>query len=114
MANQGYVYQQSHTVSIPREGLIKVAKSSILNLDDYRVLIMLFTQLDGYYCTYDSLNNNKYHDPKNFKKIDVEQIAKTLDMKKKDVKKSIHRLYDLYLIDSGDSDTVSDGYRFTF
>ena len=41
-------------------------------------------------------------------------MAKTLDMDKKDVKKSIKRLCKEIIIEDGSNDSVEQGYRFTF
>ena len=120
MANNMYVYQQAHTVSIPRNSLLTLAKTNMLSIEDYKVLMVLLTQLDGYPCAEEMTNTRKNKDPKNYKKIDIKQIADTLDMKKKTVKECINNIYNTeiegfgYILDQGDNDVVKNGYRFTF
>ena len=41
-------------------------------------------------------------------------IAERLDLKTKEVKKSLKTLYEQGIIESGDSEGSFDGYRFTF
>lgn len=50
----------------------------------------------------------------NYARIDIDSISDTLNIKKKDVKRSINTLLDLGIIEEGSNDTVSKGYRFTF
>lgn len=105
MANNKFTYQQQRNVSIPRDALINIA-SLDLGKKDYKVLVVLFTQLDGW--------GGGTNDPLNYKKIDINSIAQTLSLKKKDVRASIDTLLDEGLIELGDNDTVRYGYRFTF
>lgn len=125
MANNNAVYQQLHTVSIPRKGLMGLAKSDELDAIDYKIILMLFTQLDGYNSKMDNPSNKRFNDPRNFKKIDIDQISDTLGIKKKEIKKRIKSLYDMkfdfdingerqYLLDKGSNESIKDGYRFTF
>lgn len=121
MANNANVYQCARNVSIPREALSCIAKSDKFTTDEYRVLLMLFTQLDGFTNTTDE---TKKIDPHNFKQIDIKQISENLGMKKKEVKRCIDSIYHTeietntggsrYMLDRGDNATVKDGYRFTF
>ena len=74
------------------------------------VLLVLFTQLNGWTPT----KSGRGEDPLNFKKIDIKSIAETLNLDKKDVKKSISKLVGEFLLEPGDSDTVKNGYRFSF
>lgn len=110
MASNKYVYQQVHNVSINRESLQEIASNDSLSKKDYKVLICLFTQLDGWAPNKDFTNK----DPQNFKIIDTKMIADVLGMDKKDVKKSIRKLMDEYIVEKGSSDTIKTGYRFTF
>lgn len=115
MSQHNATYQQQHTVSIRRQKLLDVALLKDLDETDYRVFLILLTQLDGFKLPLPGDTNcTTYKDPLNFKKIDVEQIANTLGIKKKEVKKSLELLYNLYLIEKGDNETVKNGYRFTF
>lgn len=76
---------------------------------------MLFTQLDGFKLPEPGSSNfHNYKDPLNYKSISVEQIADTLNLKKKKVRKSIDLIDSLYLIECGSNETVKNGYRFTF
>lgn len=112
MAANRNTKQYEHTVSIRREALLKLSKNEKLNKRDYRVLILLFTQLDGFKGS--GINGRDIQDPENYRKIDIKSMAKTLDMDKKDVKKSIKRLCKEIIIEDGSNDSVEQGYRFTF
>ena len=115
MAQHNCTYQQQRTVSVNRNAIVDFAKLDHLDPDDYRVFLILLTQLDGFKIPEPGDRNfMNYKDPMNFKKIDVEQIAHTLDIKKKKVKGSISLLTSLNLLEIGDNDTVMNGYRFTF
>lgn len=103
MANNRAVYQQVTNVSINKDKLIDTET-------DLRVLLCLFTELNGWV---DSPHNTT-KDPFNFKMIDRQRIADLLGIKKKKVKESIYSLMDQRIIEPGASDTVDDGWRFTF
>lgn len=111
MANTNYVYQQTRNVSISKEKLLEIATNDDLTETDLRVLFCLFTELNGWV---EPKNTRQIKDPLNFKIIDKDKIAKCLSIKKKEVKKSINHLMDNFLIEPGDSETVVNGYRFTF
>lgn len=111
MANNRNVYQQLTNVSINKKQLIEISKNIALSKKDLRVLLILFTELNGWS---EPKNGKEIKDPFNFKKIDIESIAETLDLKKKEVKECIRNLMDAGLIEPGDNDTVKNGYRFTF
>ena len=82
---------------------------------DFRVLCLLFSRLDGYSIGQKiGLADGRLKDPENFNKIDIDWMAKRLDLKKKQVKKSIDRLLDEGIIETGSNDTIEKGYRFTF
>lgn len=108
MANNRCTYQQIENVSINKKSLADIAVFGSLSKSDYRVLLILFTELNGW------KPSSRSADPLNFKKIDKESISITLGMTKKDVKKSIDRLIEQDLLEQGSSDTVEKGYRFTF
>ena len=110
MANNVSVYQQVRNVSIPKKNLKEIAIDPTLSKKDLRVLLLLFTELDGW----NFATNRKIKDPFNFKSLDVKAIAKTLNLEKKEVKSSITNLINEGYLDIGDNDTVKDGYRFTF
>lgn len=110
MASQKFTSQQITKVSLNKSKLIDLAGDITLDEKDYRVIIFLMTELEGW-----ALNPNYVtDDPKNFKKIDIKKIARVTGMKKKDVKCSLDNLMRAGFIDEGVSDTVSKGYRFTF
>lgn len=111
MANNRNTYQQVHNVSINREKLSEIAADDSLSKKDLRVLIALFTTLDGYSLP---LNMDRQKDPLNFKKIDRKKIAKLLDLDKSDVDKSIDNLNINGYIEEGSNDTIKHGWRFTF
>ena len=113
MANNRNTYQQQNNVSINKNKLLDIAQDPDLSKIDYKVLITLFTELNGWRGGgYNNRGNN--NDPKNFKRIDVERIADSLDVEKKKVKKSIDKLLDFGLIEKGSSRNIKKGYRFTF
>lgn len=112
MANNKFVHQSVYNISVNRDRIIEIACNEELSKKDYKVFLMLLSQLTGYKEPEKiSLANP---DPLNFKKIDKSQIADALDMKKKDVEASIENLFDFGYLEEGDNDTVTGGYRFTF
>ena len=113
MGNSNSTYQQKNTVSVRKKELREyVVFNKELNKKDYRVFLMLLTELDGYSApkrrTYED------EDPQNFTKIDSEQIADYLDMDESDVKKSIKKLINEGIIEKGNTPNMKNGYRFTF
>ena len=113
MSNHNSTYQQMYTVSVPKKELLEyVIFNDELNKKDYRVFLMLLTELNGY-----SVNRKNYSedkDPLNFTKIDSERIAKKLDMDESDVKKSIKKLLKEEILEKGNTQNMKNGYRFTF
>ena len=112
MSNNRYVYQQVTNVSINKDKLVEIATNYGLDETDLRVLLCLFTELNGWVEPMRPAREVK--DPKNFKLVDKEKIADLLAIKKKRVKKALLNLEEAGLIEPGDSDTVQNGYRFTF
>ena len=110
MANNRNTYQQVHNVSINREELSNIASNDRLGKKDLRVLLALFTTLDGYSIP----NSDNHKDPLNYKKVDKKKIGKLLGMDKSDVDKSIENLYLEGYIERGNNDTIKNGWRFTF
>lgn len=110
MANNIHTYQQVRNVSINKEKLLQIASNEAISKKDFRVLLCLFTQLDGWAPNAKKITN----DPLNYKKIDVKAIASAINLDKKEVKKAINNLMDALIIEQGDSDTLKNGYRFTF
>lgn len=113
MANNRNTYQQVNNVSVPKNELREyVAYNEELNKKDYKVFIMLLTELDGYSPPKNRSFNDS--DPLNFTKVDSEQIAKRLNMDESDVKKSIKKLVKEGIIEKGNTHNMKNGYRFTF
>ena len=112
MSNHRSTYQQQETVSIKRSKMIELASDTEYSKKDYKVLLILLSQLDGYTVPLKVTQNHK--DPLNFKILDIEKMADTLSMSKKEVKKSIEKLHDDGIIEKGSNDTIKNGYRFTF
>ena len=109
MANINAVYQQQNTVSIPRDALKNIAEDEQLSKTDMRDLIALLTELNGFTDLY-----GRKDDPRNYKLIDMDSIADFLYLKHKDIKKSVKNLKNAGYIEQGDSDSISNGWRFTF
>jgi hypothetical protein len=110
MAASRNVYQQKTVVSVPKQELMEnVVLNTNLGKKELRIVLFLLTELDGW-----SEPINGGSDPKNFKVIDFKRIAKTLDMDTKDVKKSIKSLVHEWIIEQGNSNSGTDGYRFRF
>lgn len=113
MSNNRNTYQQVETVSIKRNEIINLATNLDLSKKDYRVLLLLFTQLDGY--SIPQNNRREWKDPLNFKMLNLDAIADTLCLSLKETKKSIKTLHEEGIIEKGDNGTtVIGGYRFTF
>ena len=111
MANNRNVYQQLYTISIPRtEFYQKIVLNQNLSRKDLRVALALLTVLDGY--TLPDRISGTTKDPMNFKSINIDEIAASLEMSKKDVKKSLCILEDESIITQGTTTTVKNGYRF--
>lgn len=111
MANNRNVYQQLYTVSVPKNELLDyIVYNQELNKKDYKIILMLLTELNGYSVS----SNSKSDDPKNFTKIDTEQISSKLCIKESIVKKSIKKLIKEGIIEKGSTTNMKNGYRFTF
>ena len=111
MANNRNTYQQTYTVSVPKNELLEyVVYNPELKKMDYRVFLMLLTELEGYS---PRMRSNR-PDPKNFTKIDTERIASKLGVYKEDVKTSIKKLINEGIIEKGNTTNMKNGYRFTF
>lgn len=111
MANNRCVYQQERTVSVPKHSLLEwIAYNEKLGKKDLRVFIMLLTELDGY----EPPKKGNAIDPHNFRMIDEERIADKLDLKRKEVRESISTLKKCGIIERGDSNSGTNGWRFTF
>lgn len=116
MANKIDTYQQLTSFSVPRESFTRqVVINTKLTKEDYVVLCLLLTKLNGWN-RYDRyvVKSTKTPDPRNFTKIHMGSVARTLHMEKKRVKQSIEHLVEIGVLEAGSSDTVKQGYRFTF
>ena len=71
MANNNAVYQQMTNVSIPRDRLMWLAADDGMSKKAYKVMLCLFTQLDGY----NKITQRRTKDPQNFKMIDFKASA---------------------------------------
>lgn len=109
MANNKFTYQQQTNVSIPRRDIIDIAGDQEFKQDDFRVILALFSTLDGW-----DPEQSRTPDPRNFKAIKVSQIADLTGVPKKKVKESLDKLLRRNYIAKGSNETVTDGYRFTF
>lgn len=109
MAEVREVFQWKTAISVPRDNFfVNIVLNEELSKTDLRVFLFLLTKLDGY--NY----KGRKKDPENYKLIDVEAIADSLDITKKKVRESIHNLEEMDIIEKGSSATINDGYRFIF
>lgn len=111
MANHRCTYQQVTNVSINKSKIIEIATNFGLSEIDLRVLLLLFTELNGWS---DINTSSRTVDPENYTKVDVKTIADTLGYKKKKVKNAMDNLISAGLLEQGSNDRVQDGWRFTF
>lgn len=110
MANNNAVYQQMTNVSIPRDRLMWLAADDGMSKKAYKVMLCLFTQLDGY----NKITQRRTKDPQNFKMIDFKAISGAIGVSKKEVKGIVSDLIDAGYVEIGSSNTINEGYRFTF
>lgn len=113
MANNKFVCQSVYNVSVNRDKLISIACNQELGKKDLKVFLMLLSQLTGYKEP-ENVNSKTAPDPLNFKRVDVRQIAESLDMKRKDVDNAIDNLFAEGYLEEGSNDSVAEGWRFTF
>ena len=111
MASNRNTYQQVHNVSVPRNNIVDMAISQTYSKTDYKVFLMLLTELDGFS---PPTNRIDYRDPLNYKKIDKKRIADRLGIKKDKVSNSIDNLRNYGIIEKGNTESIKNGYRFTF
>lgn len=90
------MHKTSKTVVSISVGTLQDYAMKDLSKKDYKVLLFLS----------DYLNSLDYT------RIDVDQIAESLDMKKKQVKECINNLESELIIREGSSDHVKKGYKF--
>ena len=92
-------FQYTETMTVNREEFLRVVvRNCALGKKDLRVIMHLMTHLDNV----------------NFKEISKKQIAKDLELSKGDISKSIENLIDFEVIEVGESQSVSNGYRLLF
>lgn len=111
MASNRNTYQQVHNISVPRNNIVDMAISQMYSKTDYKVFLMLLTELDGFS---PPANKIDYRDPLNYKKIDKKRIAERLGIKKDKVNDSIDNLRNYGIIEKGNTESIKNGYRFTF
>ena len=115
MASNRCTYQQVYNVSVPKKELLEyVVYNRELSKKDYKVFLMLLTELNGYSTPKGKSKIYDDKDPKIFTKVDSERIADQLDMDESDVKKSIKKLLKEGIIEKGNTSNMKNGYRFTF
>lgn len=108
------LFQYQQTISVPREKLIKnVIENESLSLDDLRVCLLLLTELDGWDIDRKFVRPGT-RDPENFKRVDIDAMSETLNIKRKKVKESIDVLLRDEIIEVGETRAAKIGYRFTF
>lgn len=109
------ITQHGSVVHIPKDQLqnILVHNEDMTKLE-LRVFIYLLTDLDGFNTERRELTNRSYSDPLNYKAISMKLLAKELNSEKKLVKSAVEGLLLRGIIEKGDSQTIQDGYRFTF
>lgn len=90
------MHKTSKTVVSISVGTLQDYAKKDLGKKDYKVLLFLA----------DYLNSLDYT------RIDVEQIAESLNLKKKEVKECIYHLESELIIREGSSDHVKKGYKF--
>jgi hypothetical protein len=112
MANNKFVSQSVYNVSVNRNKIIDIACNDNMSKKEYKVFLMLLSQLSGYKAPEVVKSNNV--DPYNFKKIDTKQIAEALDIKRKEVEAAVDALFDYGYLEEGSNESVSEGWRFTF
>lgn len=92
-------FQYTDTISTNRKDLLnKVVRNSDLKKNDLRVFLHLFTHLDA----------------RTYREINKKNIAQDLGLNKSDVTEAIENLIDYDIIVEGSSQSVKDGYMFTF
>lgn len=80
------------------DALQKISENNELSKKDYKIFLFLSCRLESEF----------------FKRIDIEQIADTLDLTKKDVKKSIEKLLEQEIIEEGSDEHISKGYKMCY
>lgn len=115
MADASHTQQYTKTVSIPREGLASLSQDGDLNKNELRVILALFTRLNGFNRITPGGNVRKSeHDPNNYIEIDKEALARDLDLKKKEIGKCIKNLEEYGILEKGTNEVSGKGWRFTF
>lgn len=104
------VYQAKTTFSVPRDSFRElIVCNNALSKKDYRVCMLLLTHLSGFW-----RNTGRTEDPCNYKSVSFSQMAETLGYTKGEVKECMKHLLKMRIIEADDSNTVKNGYRFTF
>ena len=104
------VYQAKTTFSVPRDAFLEsIVCNKGFSKKDYRVCLLLLTHLSGYWSS-----TGRSEDPCNYKSVSYSQMAETLGYTKSEVKECMKHLLRMHIIEADDSNTVKNGYRFTF
>jgi len=80
------------------DALQRIAENEELSKKDYKLFIFLSCRLESEF----------------YKRIDIEQIAETLNLTKKEVRKSLENLIDQGIVEEGSDEHVSKGYRMRY
>ena len=83
-------------ISIDIASMDKLSRVEDLDKYDYKLLLFLMSRLDSV----------------NLTRLDKEQIADTLDMRKSEVNESLNNLIDAFILYQGSDDHVKKGYKF--
>ena len=115
MAAKQQVTQNQTSVSIFRDTFYqKVVRNANIERKEYKVLMLLLTELDGFADWERLMSSRPYSDRRNFRKLSKSSIANTLQMSKTEVKDAIDGLIDKGLVEKGSSSTCKNGYRLKF
>ena len=115
MAAKKQVVQNQESISLYRESFYRrVVLNKGIELLEYRVLMLLMTELDGFADWERLMSPRPYNDPRNFRKISKGAIANSLGIEKSEVKKALSGLIEKHLVEKGSSSTCTNGYRLTF
>jgi predicted transcriptional regulator len=106
------VHKWNESTTVPHQLLKVMAFDWELKELDFRVCLLLLTQLSGY--TPKRGKSDEENSTMNFASIDCAQIAETLDVEEKKVSKSIKRLVKHGYLEKGSNDTCKVAYRFRY
>ena len=105
------VTQYQTVVHIPKAKFRDIIAQEDFDRTELKVFCYLLTVLNGFN---EGARSNPRNDPRNFTVLDPEVIADEIFEPKKKIKKAIKRFELLGFLESGSSNSVKNGYRFTF